>query len=177
MCTTPLPKRKKVLGVIAGDIAAISALADIMYGIPSVVGALPTAQVKKDRAKIAGAPKPVANAVAALPAVVGKKARTVNGAPASVAKAPKECSLVTADIAAPAKVVAMPAPVTKAPGPFHPTSVVEEIVGMEVGDQDRSCEEHPNNCGRCWPRTWWCAFERCRFRLRGGRRRQLPHIG
>ena len=89
MCATPRPKRKKVLGTIAGDIAAILALADIMSGIPSVVGALPAAQAKKDWAKIAGAPKPVANAVAALPAAVGKKAGTVDGAPVPVAKASK----------------------------------------------------------------------------------------
>ncbi len=148
MCATPRPKCKKVLGTIAGDIAAHTALANAMSGIPSVVGALPAAQAKKDWAKIAGAPKPVANAVAALLAAVGKKAGTVDGAPAPVAKASKECSPATADIAAPTKVVAVPAPVTKAPGPFHPTVVVVEIVGMEVGDWGRSCEEHPNNCGK-----------------------------
>jgi hypothetical protein len=148
MCATPCPKRKKVLGAIAGDIAAHAALANAMSGIPSVVGALPAAQAKKDWAKIAGTPKPVANAVAALPAVVGKKAGTVDGTPAPVAKASKECSPSTADISVPAKVVAAPAPVTKAPGPFHPTGVVVEIVGMEVGDQGSSCEEHPNNCGK-----------------------------
>ncbi len=87
-------------------------------------------------------------AVAALPAVVGKKAGTVDGAPVLGAKASKECPPVTADIAAPAKVVAVPAPVTKVPGPFHPTGVVVEIVGTEVGDRGRSCEEHPNNCGK-----------------------------
>ncbi len=148
MCTTPRPKRKKVIGTIAGDIAAHAALADAMSGIPSVVGALPTVQAKKDWAKIAGTPKPVANAVAALPAAAGKKAGTVNDAPAPVAKALKECSPATADIAAPAKVVTAPAPVTKAPGPFHPTGVVVEIVGTEVGDQGCSCEEHPNNCSK-----------------------------
>jgi hypothetical protein len=119
-----------------------------MSGIPSVVGALPAAQAKKDWAIIAGAPKPVANAVAALPAAVGKKAGTVDGAPTPVAKASKECSPATADIAAPAKVVAAPAPVTKAPGSFHLTGVLVEIVGTEVGDRGRSFEEHPNNCGK-----------------------------
>ncbi len=77
----------------------------------------------------------------------GKKAGTDDGAPAPVAKASKECSPETADIATPAKVVAAPAPVTKASGPFHPTGVVVEIVGKEVSDRGRSCEEHPNNCG------------------------------
>jgi hypothetical protein len=177
MCATPCPKCKQVLGGVAGDIAAISALADMMSGIPSVVGALPAAQAKKDWAKIAGAPKPVVNAVAALPMAVGKKAGTVDCAPTPVAKASKECSLATADIAAPAKMVAAPAPVTKAPGPFHPTGVVVEIVGTEVGDQGRSCEEKPTTAARCWPRMWWCAFGRCRFRLRGGRRQGSPHIG
>ncbi len=89
----------------------------------------------------------MANAVAALPVVVGKKAGTVDGAPAPVAKASKECSLASADIAAPAKVVAAPAPVTKATGPIHLTGVVVEIVGTEAGDRVCSCEEHPNNCG------------------------------
>ncbi len=88
----------------------------------------------------------MANAVAALLAVVGKKAGTVDGAPAPVVKALKEFSPVTAFVAAPAKVVTTPAPVTKVPGPFHPTSVVVEIVGTEVGDQGRSCEEHASNC-------------------------------
>jgi hypothetical protein len=34
------------------------------------------------------------------------------------------------------------------PGPFHPSGVVVEIVGMVMGDRGRSCEEHPNNCGK-----------------------------
>jgi hypothetical protein len=148
MCAALRSKREKVLGAIAGDLAVHAALANAMSGIPSVIGALPAAQAKKDWAKIAGAPESVANAVAALPAAVGKKAETVDGAPAPVAKASKECFPATADIAAPAKVVAAPAPVTKAPGPFHPTGVVVEIVGTEVGDRGRSCEEHPNNCGK-----------------------------
>jgi hypothetical protein len=45
------------------------------------------------------------------------------------AKASKECSLETADIAAPAEVVAAPAPVGYLPGPFYPTGVVVEIIG------------------------------------------------
>jgi hypothetical protein len=148
MCATPRPKRKKFLGVIAGDYAAHAALANAMSGILSVIDALPAAQAKKDWANIAGAPKPVANVVPALPTAVRKKAGTVDGAPAPVAKALKECSPGTADIAAPAKVVAPPAPVTKAPGCFHLTGVVVEIVGTEVGDRGHSCEEHPNNCGK-----------------------------
>jgi hypothetical protein len=31
--------------------------------------------------------------------------------------------------------------------PTHPSGVVVEIVGTEQGDQGRSCEEHPINCG------------------------------
>ena len=30
---------------------------------------------------------------------------------------------------------------------FHPPGIVVEIVGTEAGDQGRSCEEHPANCG------------------------------
>jgi hypothetical protein len=63
------------------------------------------------------------------------------------AKVSKECATVMADAAAPAEVVAMPAPVAKAPGPFHPTGVVVEIFGTEMGDQGNSCEEHTSNCG------------------------------
>ncbi len=88
----------------------------------------------------------MANAVAALPVAVGKKAGTANGASALVAKAWKECSPVTADVAAPAEVVAAAAPVAKVPGPFHPTGVVVEIVGTDVDDRGRSCEEH-SKCG------------------------------
>ncbi len=95
---------------------------------------------------------------AALPAVVTKKAGTVNGTPALVVntlkelvarevKALKECSPTTADVVTLAEVVAVPAPVAKAPGPFHLTSVVVEILGMEMGDRGCSCEEHASNCG------------------------------
>ncbi len=62
------------------------------------------------------------------------------------ANASKECSLAMADGAAPVEVIATPAPVAKVPGPFHPISVVVEIVGMEVDDRGRSSEEH-SNCG------------------------------
>jgi hypothetical protein len=89
----------------------------------------------------------VANAVAALPAAPGKKAGTADGALALVAKALEECSPATADVVAPTKVVAAPVPITKVPGPFHPTGVVVEIIGTEMDDQGRSCEEHgSNNC-------------------------------
>ncbi len=64
------------------------------------------------------------------------------------AKALKERAPVTADVAAPAEVVAAPGPVAKVHGPFHPTGVVVEIVGMEMGDQGRSCEDHASNCGK-----------------------------
>jgi hypothetical protein len=77
-------------------------------------------------------------------------------AKALVAKKAKvtKYALVMADVAVPAEVVPASVPVAKAkvpqkksPGPFHPSRVVVEIFGMEMGDQDRSCEEHPNNCG------------------------------
>ncbi len=112
-----------------------------------VVTAL-TVVVAKKNWTFAGAPTPVANAVAALPAAVGKKARTVDGAPALVANVSKECSPATADVSAPGEVVAAPVPVTKVPSPFHPTGVVVEIIGMKVGDRGCSCEEHASNCGK-----------------------------
>jgi hypothetical protein len=146
MCTTPCPKCKKVLGTLAGDEAVHTAFARVAVGAPAVVAVLPVAVAKKDWT-FAGAPAPVANAVGALPAAVGKKAGTVDGTPTPVAKASKEYSPATADVAAPAKVVAVPAPVMKVPGSFHPTSVVVEIVGIEVGDRGHSCEEHASNYG------------------------------
>ncbi len=59
------------------------------------------------------------------------------------AKALKECSLAMADfvVLADVEVVAEPAPVLQAPGPFHPTGVMVEIVGTEMDDRGRSCEE------------------------------------
>ena len=30
---------------------------------------------------------------------------------------------------------------------FHPPGIVVKIIGTEAGDQGRSCEEHPANCG------------------------------
>jgi hypothetical protein len=99
-------------------------------------------------------------AVAAVPAAVAKIAGAVVGAPVSVAKnakalvakkakVAKESAPVMADVATP-----VPVPVAKAmapkenvPGPFHPSGVVVEIVGTEMGDRGCSCEEHPNNCG------------------------------
>jgi hypothetical protein len=30
---------------------------------------------------------------------------------------------------------------------FHPPGIVVEIIGIEAGDQGRSCKEHPANCG------------------------------
>jgi hypothetical protein len=61
-------------------------------------------------------------------------------------KALKDCSQAMADFFVPAEVVAAPAPVMKATGPFHPTGVVVEIIGTEMDDRGRSCEEH-SNCG------------------------------
>jgi hypothetical protein len=75
MCATPRPKCKKVLGMLAGDEAAHAAFAWAAVGLPTVIGALPAVAAKKDWALIAGTPEPVANAVAALPVVVGKKGR------------------------------------------------------------------------------------------------------
>jgi hypothetical protein len=146
MCATPHLKCTKVLGVLAGDEAAHAAFAQAAVGAPTVVPALPAAWAKKDWT-FTGIPTPVANAVAALPAAVEKLAGTVDGAPMPVEKALNECSLAMTDVAVPVEVVATPAPVTKVPGLFHPTSVVVEIVGTEVGDRGHSCEEHARNCG------------------------------
>ncbi len=100
-------------------------------------------------------------AVAAVPPGVAKIAGAVIGAPvllAMIAKAlvvkkakvAKDSAPVMADVATP-----VPVPVAKAkaakkklPGPFHPSRVVVEIVGTVTGDRGRSCEEHPNNCGK-----------------------------
>jgi hypothetical protein len=86
-------------------------------------------------------------------------AKTVDGALAPVAntlkapvareaKASTECAPATADVAMPVEVVAAPAPVANAPDRFHLTSVVMEILGMKMGDQGCSCEEHTSNCGK-----------------------------
>jgi hypothetical protein len=50
---------------------------------------------------------------------------------------------------APVVVDAASAPVVQAKADrlFHPTGVVVEIVGTEMSDQGRSCEEHLTNCG------------------------------
>ncbi len=73
-------------------------------------------------------------------------ANTLKAKVAREVKASKDCSPAMADFVAPAEVVAAPAPVMKAPGPFHPTGVVVKIIGTEMDDQGRSCEEH-SNCG------------------------------
>ncbi len=147
MSTTPSLNCKNVLGALAGDEAANAAFSRAAIGALAAVAAFPAAVAKKDWT-FAGAPVPVANAVAALPAAVGKKAGTVDGAPALVAKASKECSLAKADVAAPTEVAAVPTPVMMVPGPFHPTGVVVEIIGTEVGDRGRSCKEHAGNCSQ-----------------------------
>jgi hypothetical protein len=116
---------------------------------------LPTAVAKK-AGTVDGAPMPVANTSKAPVARETKVSKECSPALAVAntfmvlvgreAKASKECSLAMADVAAPTEVAAVPAPVATAPGPFHPTGVVVEIIGTEVGDRGRSCEEH-SNCG------------------------------
>jgi hypothetical protein len=44
-------------------------------------------------------------------------------------------------------VVAASAPVVKVHGPFHPTGVLVEILGTEMGDRGCFCEEHTSICG------------------------------
>jgi hypothetical protein len=107
---------------------------------PMAVAAVPTAVVK------------ISRAVVGAPVLVAKNAKAVV---AKKAKVTKESAPVMADVATPAEVVPAPLPVAKAkapktnmPGPFYPSGVVVEIVGTEMGDRGRSCEEQPNNCGK-----------------------------
>ncbi len=162
-------------GAVADVPAAVAKIARAVIGAPAPVAkkakvlaiAAPAEVAKVMAKKFFPAPTPGAvvdtpgaAAVAAVPKAVAKIARAVIGAPALVAKnakAPvakkakvaKESALVMADVTMP-----VPVPVAKAtapeenvPGPFHPSGVVVEIVGTEMGDRGRSCEEHPNNCG------------------------------
>ncbi len=148
MCAAPRLKRQAVLAALTADVAARAAFFAVPVAVAKAILSVPTP----------GAVVGAHAAIAALPTAVAKKARTVNGAPAPVAntsktlvareaKATKECALATAYMAAPAEVVVAPMPVAKAPGPFHSTGVVVEILGTERGDQGRSCEEHISNCG------------------------------
>jgi hypothetical protein len=157
MCATPRPKRTKVLGALARDDAMHSAFARAAIGYPTAVTAFPTAVAKK-AGTVDGAPAPVANtskAPAAREAKASKDcspamvvANTLMAPVAREAKASKECFPAMADFVAPvdAEVVAKPTPVPQAPGPFHLTRVVVEIVGTEMDNRGRSCEEH-KNCG------------------------------
>ncbi len=92
------------------------------------------------------------------------------------AKASTKYAPVMADDATPAEVVALSVPVAKTPGPFHPTIVVAEILGTEMGDQGRSCEEHTSIGGKVMAKDMVVRLWKV-FWLRGGRRWQLPHIG
>jgi len=158
---------------IAAVPAVVAKIAGAVVGVPAPVVknakatavAAPTEVAKVMAKTIFPAPTPGAvvdapAAVAAVPAAVAKIAGAVIGVPALVAKnvkAPvakkakvaKESAVVMADVPRP-----VPVPVAKAMapkenvcGPFHPSGVVVEIVRMEMGDQGRSYEEHPNNCG------------------------------
>ncbi len=154
MCTTPCPKRQAVFGALAGDEAAHTAFTRAIVGAPTAVAALPTVVAKKAGA-VDGAPTLVANtskAPVAREAKASKEcspamavANTSEGPMAIEAKASKKCSLAMADVAAPMDVVAVPAPDTKTTGLFHPTSVMVEILGTEMGDWGCSCEEHASN--------------------------------
>jgi hypothetical protein len=154
MCATPCPKHQAVFGALAGDEAAHTAFARAIVGAPTAVAALPTAVAKKT-GTVDGAHTPVANTSKAPVAREAKASKeyslvmaVANTSKLPVAievKASKECSLAMADVAAPMDVVAAPVPDRKAPGPFHPTGVVVEILGIEMGDQGCSCEEHASN--------------------------------
>jgi hypothetical protein len=146
MCATPCLKHQALHAVLAADVAAHTAVIAAPMGVANAILFALTSGA------VVGAP----TTFAAFPAAVAKTAGTVVGALALVAKkakvlvareakASKRCAPVMADVAVPREVVATPAPVVKAPGPFHPTGIVVEIVGTEMRDQGRSCEEHASN--------------------------------
>ncbi len=115
MCATPYRKCQALLAVLAADVAAHAKVVAVpvvgakaiwsapmpgaVVGAPTAVAALPTAVAKMGRA--VGAPAPVA-----------KKAKVPV---AREAKASKECAPATADVVVSTEVVAVPAPVAKAP--------------------------------------------------------------
>jgi hypothetical protein len=150
MCTTPHLKCQAFLAMlVTADVAAYAAVVAVLAAVAKAIPAVPMPRA------VGSAPA----AVAALPLAVAKMTGTDVGTPTPAgkklkapvgreAKASKKCALAMADVAAPAEVVAAPAPVKKVPGPFHPSGVVVEIVGTEMGDQSRSCEEHASNCGK-----------------------------
>jgi hypothetical protein len=94
MCATPHPKHWAVLGALAADEATHIAFARAAIGAPTAVAALPTAAAKK-AGTVDGAPAQVEYTLKA-PVV-----RDTSKAPeAREAKASKECSPATADVAA-----------------------------------------------------------------------------
>ncbi len=147
----------------AGAVICVPALVSENAKAPAI--AVPGEVAKVMAKNIFPAPMPravvdVPAAVAAVLTAVAKIAGAVVGAPAPVAKnvkAPVAKRAKVAKESAPGMVdVATPmlVPVAKAtaakenvPGPFHPSGVVVEIVGTEMENWGRSCEEHPNNCG------------------------------
>ncbi len=112
-------------------------------------------------------------AVAVVPAAVAKIAGAVIGVPATVAKkvkAPvakkakvtKKSAPVMADVAAPAEVVLAPVPVAKSKasekkvlGHFHPSRVVVEILGREMGDWATLVRSTMTTAAKCWQATCW----------------------
>ncbi len=173
--TTPHPKRQALLAALAADVAAHTAVVAAPAVVAKTILSAPTPG--------AGVGAPVA--VAAVPAAVAKTAGAVVGVPAPVAKkakalvareakASKECSPETADVATPVEVVTMPAPVAKAkahnesaPGPFHPTVIVVEILGTEIGDQGHSCEEHASNCGKVMAKDMVVCLQKVQIQCEG----------
>ncbi len=129
MCATPRPKHTKVLGALTGDEAAHTAFAWAAVGHPMAVAALPAAVAKKARK--------VNDAAAAGGAEASKEcswatavANTSKTLVVREAKASKECSPETADVAAPAEVIAAPAPIKKAPSLYHPTGMWWRLLGQ-----------------------------------------------
>jgi hypothetical protein len=75
----------------------------------------------------------------------GKRLASPDLASIAVASRPNKMSKKTAEEAK----MKSPPPQARqlSDGPYHPSGVMVEIVGTEHGDQGRTCEEHPINCG------------------------------
>ncbi len=174
MCATPCPKCKKVLGALAGDEAAHAAFARAAIGTPAIVAGCFARGGGKKGLDIHWRTRASGKRSRCFAHSGMKNAGTVDGPPALVVKASKECSLAMADVAVPAEVVAeptevvaMPAPVTKVPGPFHPTVVVVGIIGTEVGDCGRSCEEHASYCGEVMAKDVVVCLQKVQIQVEG----------
>jgi hypothetical protein len=148
MCATPHPKCQALLAVCAADVTAHTEFVIARSGgkgnsvCANAQGSCWHSQGIHCFAR-SGGKNGYTFVGASLPVRKMSKAPVVREA-----KTLTECAPAMADDAASAEVVAMPAPVAKAPGLFHPTGVVVETLGTEMGDQGCSCEEHAGNCSK-----------------------------